>query len=267
MNQSDKRELAEAAYFDQSPLKAAQRYAASTEWKAILCFLPVQAGLALDVGAGNGIASHALAQAGWRVTAIEPDPSGLVGAGAILAIAADTGLPIEVKNNYGESIDVPDSSFDLVFARQVLHHAQSLPRLCDELYRVLRSGGRLITVRDHVISRKEDLQAFLDIHPLHNLYGGENAFLRQEYQACLTGAGFTIRKTLAPLLSPINYSPMTREGMRSELCRRLGKIPGAGSVGRLALRNDMALDAALRLVTWIDRRPGRLYSFVCDKPL
>ena len=61
MTQPDKRDLAEAAYFDQSPLRAAKRYAASTEWEAIRCLLPVQTGFALDVGAGNGIVSHALA--------------------------------------------------------------------------------------------------------------------------------------------------------------------------------------------------------------
>jgi hypothetical protein len=45
---------------------------------------------------------------------------------------------------------------------------------CKEIARVLRPSGRFIAVRDHVISKPEDLPKFLDTHPLHNLYGGEH---------------------------------------------------------------------------------------------
>ena len=40
--------------------------------------IPRKAGRALDLGAGNGILSYALAREGWSVTAVEPDPSALV---------------------------------------------------------------------------------------------------------------------------------------------------------------------------------------------
>ncbi|MCU0885274.1 MAG: hypothetical protein MUC44_10055 [Beijerinckiaceae bacterium] len=72
--------LARAAYFDE-PVAAALRYQASAEFGAVRALLPPKAGRALDLGAGNGILSHALAREGWAVTAVEPDPSELVGAG------------------------------------------------------------------------------------------------------------------------------------------------------------------------------------------
>ena len=43
---------------------------------------------ALDLGAGRGISSYALAREGWQVTALEPDPSMLIGAGAIRSLVA-----------------------------------------------------------------------------------------------------------------------------------------------------------------------------------
>jgi hypothetical protein len=66
----------------------------------------------------------------------------------------------------------------------------------------LKPGGLFVAVREHVISQHDDLDAFLDIHPLHKLYGGEHAFLLNEYTGALKKAGFDIRKTLDPFSSP-----------------------------------------------------------------
>src|SRR5262245_34630854 len=63
-------------YFDLPVGGAAERYAASEEFREIVRLLgPGRGRLALDLGAGNGVSSFALAGAGWRVTAVEPDPS------------------------------------------------------------------------------------------------------------------------------------------------------------------------------------------------
>src|SRR5579862_2301134 len=86
-SQPDKAQLVLECYYDDPPLAAARRYYASGEWQAVRALLGTMRGRALDVGAGRGIASYALARDGFEVTALEPDPSELIGAGAIRALA------------------------------------------------------------------------------------------------------------------------------------------------------------------------------------
>ncbi|MEC5293725.1 MULTISPECIES: class I SAM-dependent methyltransferase [unclassified Aurantimonas] len=106
--------LAHAAYFDE-PLAAARRYHASAEFAAVRRMIPASPGRALDLGAGNGILSWALAREGWAVTAVEPDPSILVGAGAIRAMSEQSGTPIEVIEAEACSFDATGSGFAEVF--------------------------------------------------------------------------------------------------------------------------------------------------------
>lgn len=261
------RQLVLDCFYDLPRTAAVDRYARSPEWQALLQLLPRPAGRALEIGAGHGIASAALARAGWQVTALEPDPSDLVGAGAIRGLAAQGGLDIRVVEGFAESLPFADSEFDLVLARQVLHHARDLPQLCREIVRVVRPGGMALAVREHVISSPTDLPRFLAIHPLHHLYGGEHACLLDEYRSALSGAGLRIERELAPFDSPINYAPHTRESLRDELVRWAGRVPGGSALLRGLLANERAYDAFLRLLSRIDRRPGRLYSFVCTRPV
>ena len=266
-SQPDKRELVRAAYYDDPLTDAATRYWQSEEWLAVRHLLPATRGHALDVGAGRGIASFALAKDGFKVTALEPDGSALVGAQAIRWLAESTGLPIEVTQEFSERLPFDDRQFDVVFARAVLHHTSDLAAACREFLRVLKPGGLLIAVREHVISRPEDLPAFLDIHPLHKLYGGENAFLLEQYKAAIRAAGFELKQVLAPLESPINYAPYTLAGLQAEVAHRIGRrIPGAAALLRTALQLPGAWLAARALLQRVDHRPGRLYSFVACKP-
>lgn len=263
--QPDKQELVRDCYFDSTPESAAARYSRSDEWNAIFALLPAVPGRALDLGAGRGIASYALAKAGWTVVAIEPDPSDLVGRGAIRRIAQSEGLPIEALEEFGERLPCESVSFDLILARQVLHHAKDLSALCAEVFRVLKPGGTFIAVRDHVITSSDDLPAFLQVHPLHQLYGGEHAYQSSQYMDALRAAGFLVERTLRSFDSVINYAPRSRASLRDELQRRLGRVP-LGRIAGQCLHAEVILDMALAILSRVDRRPGRLYSFVCSKP-
>jgi 2-polyprenyl-3-methyl-5-hydroxy-6-metoxy-1,4-benzoquinol methylase len=119
--QPDQADLVRACYFDDPLLTACERFAKSGEWQATKRYLPTSKGKALDIGAGRGISSYALAKDGWHVTALEPDTSDLVGAGAIKQIAQQTQQPIEVVVEWGEQLPFLDHSFEVVLARQVLH--------------------------------------------------------------------------------------------------------------------------------------------------
>jgi hypothetical protein len=138
---------------------------------------------------------------------------------------------------------------------------------CREFLRVLKPGGRLLAVREHVISRPQDLPAFLDLHPLHKLYGGENAFLLPQYKAAIRAAGFRLDTVLAPLESAINYAPYTEVSLRAELATRISYgLPGAKQFVAGLLGVPPLWAVARRLLERVDRRPGRLYSFVAQRP-
>lgn len=262
--QPDRQALVRAAYYDDPLAASAERYSQSEEWHAIREHLPAARGAALDVGAGRGIASYALAKEGFRVTALEPDGSALVGAQAIRVLASDTGLPIEVTQEFSERLPFADACFDVVFARAVLHHTSDLELACREFFRVLKPGGRFLAVREHVISKDEDLPRFLNIHPLHNLYGGENAFRLSRYLTALTTAGFKVDHCLAPLQSPINLAPQTGKSLRTEIAQRVGR-GFLFAPAHALLSVDLIWESLLPLLTRVDKRPGRLYSFICSK--
>jgi len=266
-NQPESAQLVLDAYYDDPLINCAERYLLSPEWSAISSLLSVNKGCALDIGAGRGIASYALAKEGYCVTALEPDPSSLVGAAAIRQLVSETQLSIEVVEEFSESLPFPDSSFDLVFARAVLHHTSDLHAACSEFYRVLKPGGSFIAIREHVISHRKDLSEFLNQHPLHNLYGGENAFLLNEYQSALRSASFHIQRTIAPLDSPINYAPRTTAELRREITSKLSF--GSSFLSRLIflmLRNPVFWLFLRKFLALVDHRPGRLYSFVAIRP-
>lgn len=252
-NQPDQQALVRSCFYDDPLSEAACRYHASTEWQAIREYLPSEKGTVLDLGAGRGIAAYAFAKDGWQVTALEPDPSLLVGAGAIEQLAAETHVAIDVVQNWGEQLPFTEAQFDVVHARQVLHHANDLTQLCQEIARVLKPNGLFIATREHVISRHEDLNRFLETHPLHRLYDGEHAYLLKEYTESIERAGLVISKVLNPMESDINLFPDTLTTLRAQFAKRL-HIP-----------NCLIPKAALSLYGWMMNTPGRLYSFVASK--
>jgi SAM-dependent methyltransferase len=246
--------LVRACYFDDPLLEAAKRYREEAEWQCVKKLLGTPPGMALDMGSGRGIAAFALAADGWTVTALEPNSSRLVGTGAIRSLARDAGVHIQIVEEAGEDLPFADASYDVIHARQVLHHAHDLRLLCKELHRVAKPRARMVATREHVVDRPDDLQAFLDSHPLHHLYGGENAYSLDEYQSALRDAGFIVTKVLSPYETPINYFPMTYDAVQKAVSASLHwPLPRA--------LPDFVIRAVSRLLT----APGRLYTFVCER--
>ena len=267
--QHDQHDLVIAGYYDDPLSEAATRYWRSEEWREIRSFLPrSSAAKALDVGAGRGIASFALAKEGFSVTALEPDESDLVGSGAIRRLAREQCLPIEVHRHAAESLPFEDGSFDVAFGRAVLHHTRDLDATCRELYRILKPGAAFLAVREHVVSHERDLPAFFDAHPLHRLYGGENAFPLARYASSIRGAGFRLERVLSPLRSPINFAPHSLGSLRRELASRMSLgIPPLAAVWRWLMEAPPFWAGLQPILEIADRRPGRLYSFVARKPM
>ena len=254
-------------YCLRTPREDAEVFAASGEFAAIRRLLAarIENATVADVGAGRGLASYAFVRAGARVVyAIEPSASARLGRGAIQSIEA--GPRLQVIDGWGEALPLADATADIVFCRQTLHHACDLGRFVAECARVLKPGGVLLGVREHVVDDEAQRAAFLARHPVHRLAGGENAYSVAEYLGALRGAGLRVTHVLQPYDSVICAYPGARDERelvqvwRRWWRQKLGPIvggvvawlPGATAVGRRRL-NRLPI-------------PGRLYSFLAEKP-
>lgn len=255
--QPDQQELVTACFYDDPLTEAAERYYASSEWLSVRQLVEsCKKGKALDIGAGRGISSYALACDGWSVTALEPDPSSVVGAGAIRELVAKKGLDVAVVESWGEELPFPDECFELVYARQALHHAKDLATLCCEIFRVLKPGGILLATREHVISDSRDLVTFLAKHPLNRLYGGENAYHVNCYRAAISDSGIKSLQVLATYDSNINLYPETFASLKKKIEKRL----------RFSVTDVVFKMLIIPLLNLMNNEPGRLYTFVGQRP-
>lgn len=89
----------------------------------------------LDVGCGNGfIAHHLSAMLGTPVVGIDLEKT--------------TEAPIDYREYDSVQFPAADNSFDAVLLSYVLHHAQDVRVVLDEIKRVLRDGGFAIIYED-----------------------------------------------------------------------------------------------------------------------
>lgn len=269
MNESDYKTVAKKSYFYENPFKAAQIFYRSAEFENVVKWLEKYYGnnrnlTLLDIGAGNGIATYAFAKQGCTVYALEPDSSKLVGQGAIQKIKQESSLDIRIVGAFAEDIPLGDESIDLVYARQALHHAQDLGRMMEEIYRVLKSDNYVITCRDHVVDNKQQLEQFLEQHPLHDKYGGEQAFSLEVYRRSFQQAGFQIIEEISTLENHVNYYPMNSREVEEALYSIL-----RNHIGRYLTKTISLIPGWTNLLkNWLSPQynaPGRLYSFILKK--
>ena len=120
----------------------------------------------VDLGAGTGRASTAMAAIGWRVTAVEPGGPML---DVLRARAIQDALPIETVQATAEATGLPPGSFDLATAAQAFHWFDKSAALT-EIARIVRPGGGVAlfwNVRD------EERSPFVaDYHRILERYGG-----------------------------------------------------------------------------------------------
>lgn len=278
-SQHEYKDLVAESYLDENLKLNVERFRSSPEFietlRIVKTFAP-NAKSILDVGAGNGISSLAFALKGYTITAAEPDPSTTVGSGAIEQLKKEFNIEnLQVINSYGESLPAADATFDVVYIRQAMHHAANLNAFISEAARVLKPGGLLLTVRDHVIFGVKDKENFLQAHPLQKFYGGENAFTPAEYKAAFKKAGVEIKEHLKFSDSVINYFPVTEAEMKNSgaLLRknfRLSMQKRFGSwVVNFPFLQLLELISKIRNGDWNNERrvPGRMHSFIALKDL
>jgi SAM-dependent methyltransferase len=131
--------------------------AAAVDW-----LLPAGCQVAVDLGAGTGLLTRALARKVPQVVAVEPDERM---AAVLRARSSDEQFAgIRVAHGRGEAIPLPDASADGVFASSSWHwlDPERAPR---EIARVLRDGGRLgviWTSRDRGTDWVREVESFRD---------------------------------------------------------------------------------------------------------
>jgi SAM-dependent methyltransferase len=103
----------------------------------------VAPGRLLEIGCGDGTRLAQLRARGWQVQGQEIDPQAAVQARA-------RGLPIHLGKL--ETANFPDSGFDAVIMNHVIEHVHDPVALLKESRRVLKPGGKLITVTPNIES-------------------------------------------------------------------------------------------------------------------
>jgi len=89
----------------------------------------------LDVGCGNGFIAHNL--------------SAMLGSSVIgIDVTDATQAPIDYRQYDGSRFPLPDDSVDAVLLCYVLHHAQDVCGVLNEMKRVLRPGGLAVIYED-----------------------------------------------------------------------------------------------------------------------
>ena len=97
----------------------------------------------LEIGGGLGIDLAQFASAGAQVTDLDLSAGHLALAEEHFRLRGLTGRFI---HHDGEHLPFADGTFDLVYSNGVIHHTPNTKRMVDEIYRVLKPGGRAIVM-------------------------------------------------------------------------------------------------------------------------
>jgi SAM-dependent methyltransferase len=105
----------------------------------------------LEIGAGVGVNAFELASRGVRVVDLDIVPENVE---LVNYLAAQFGL--DVRAVYGDSCSLPfaEGEFDAVFSKSVFEHIHDQERAFDEQIRILKQGGRFMTLDGNLTAPK-----------------------------------------------------------------------------------------------------------------
>lgn len=156
----------------------------------------------LDVGAAGGYIGLLLHQLGHEVTGIELNER-------MAAEARSHGLEI-LEHDLEQPLPLPDASFDLVHACEVIEHVFDTEGLLGELARVLVPGGTLVASTPNLNSLHNRLRVLVG-RPVPmwgawpgDVHGGHiRVFNRAKLCQLLQRAGFRVEELVGSNTSPL----------------------------------------------------------------
>jgi SAM-dependent methyltransferase len=113
----------------------------------------------LDVGCGSGFFCSLAAASGATIT-------GFDGTEPLILAARDRAPDITFLTGDMEALPFPDASFDIVTGFNSFQYAASIPKALAEALRVLKPGGRFVTM---IWGNKEDCQAAVSLGAIGKL--------------------------------------------------------------------------------------------------
>jgi len=136
----------------------------------------------LVVGCGFGEDALNLARLGANVSAFDLSPDSLEIA---KGLAAREGLNIDFRQMPAEKLQYPDSQFDYVLARDILHHVD-IPPAIDEVVRVSKPGALFVVneIYSHSFTDKIRRSALVEkiVYPamLRFIYGSNKPYITED---------------------------------------------------------------------------------------
>ncbi len=157
---------------------------------------------ALDIGCGRGrVAGHIAKLTGAMITGLNLDLDQLASA---KRFAAAKGLSKQCQFIHRDLNQLPhpfpDGSLDAVYHVQVFSYAKDLQKMLDEIYRMLKPGGRFacldwVSLANYNPKDPHHMDLMRRIKPLVGAIGTPSV---EKYTQCLQNAGFKILKSENP---------------------------------------------------------------------
>ncbi|MES2179191.1 MAG: class I SAM-dependent methyltransferase [Gemmatimonadota bacterium] len=123
------------------------RYEIYAPWmKTVMGYDGYRGKSVLEIGYGQGTDLMQFAKGGAKVTGVDLSPTHQRLARKRFELA---GIPADLRLADAETLPFPDATFDVVYSFGVIHHTPGTQDVINEIYRVLKPGGKAILAVYH----------------------------------------------------------------------------------------------------------------------
>jgi SAM-dependent methyltransferase len=237
-------------------------YVQARSMHQLLTTIPFQAGQSiLDVGSNTCWAANRFAERGLRAVALDIATAELQGLHTAEYFIEDGEVYFERVLGSMDAIPLASSSLDYVYCCEVLHHndLDSLRRTFQEIFRVLRPGGRLLMVNETLKTLRDP--DGVHVEGVEQYEGYEHAHWAWRYRWEAMRAGF-ITEVTEP-----HYRPFFGDVGTDVTASVTG--PLLGPLARRGVRMVRKIGLARRLyLAWLNHAWGTVsMNMVATKPV